>query len=531
MNRLLDFEEQNQDASNDTPLRGYQQRFRRTELLDITKPNVPRKWFLASTFQAGLTENPEERNTQNFSNSLNDTKVKACPFMPRQTYSGDRFIPCRRGYSFEAAQCLLRKEFKDPEEIPTIDIHKQLDLLHVTHEREALHAMMTEKAVIPGLNQTKILHYSNLTTQSQNPRRTGSTKEGSWKCIPRKKTLIGSIDKILCMSDSSEDDNINLVDWSCNDMISISSRNFVKVYSNDRTMLTTWEQKDHPLTIKVIKWSNDGNKLAVCTDFKIILYNLERKKSIWKSSCKCLMGVTHNFCVLRCICWSFGDRHIVTGCLGSISVYASNTGKLINTNVRHVARILSLNFSPNFKYLVSTAEDKTVGVFIWPDITPCYHIKFPKNVKVVAWHPQVSNTLCVGDGNSGSLSLWNIDKKAMIANVCVKSHRPRVENFAWNKLSGELVVHWTYSVDNKRYTIIPVLASFDRIVDALPLSKEAHISFLKFNATHEELITYGNEVFSTWKFFGNEKFQYKRQVPLYNSIRRRQGVLIHNPIR
>lgn len=71
-----------------------------------------------------------------------------------------------------------------------------------------------------------------------------------------------------------------------------------------------------------------------------------------------------------------------SGCLGSISVYASDTGKLISTNMKHMARISSLNFSPNFKYLVSTAQDKTVGVFIWPDLTPCYHIKFAKNIKV-----------------------------------------------------------------------------------------------------------------------------------------------------
>ncbi|XP_050464043.1 protein cortex-like isoform X2 [Cataglyphis hispanica] len=530
MNRLLDFGEQNQDIPNDTPLRGYHPRFRRTELMDITKSNIPRKWLLASTLQAALAENPEEHSRQNYSESLNDARrrVGARPSMPRQTYSGDRFIPCRRGYSFEAAHCLLRKESEDTEGSITIDVHKQLDLLHVTHQREACQAIMTEQAVIPGLNQTKILHYSN-STQSENPRRTGSKKVGNWRCTPRKRTLIGSIDKILCISDSTEGDNIDLVDWSCNDMIGVGSRNCVRVCSDDGTMLATWQDKDRP---RVIKWSNDGSKLAVCTSFKIILYNLERKKSMWDASCRCLIATTHNYCVICCICWSSGDRHVVTGCLGSISVYASDTGKLISTNMKHMARISSLNFSPNFKYLVTTAQDKTVGVFIWPDLTPCYHIKFAKNIKAIAWHPQVSNTLCIGDGHDGSLSLWDINKKVMTANVCVKSHGLCVENFAWNKLSGELVVHWTYKVANKRYTIVPVLASFDRIVDALPLAtKEAHISFLKFNATHEELITYGNEVFSIWKFFGNEKFQYGRQIPLYNSTRCRQGVLVHNPIR
>lgn len=75
-------------------------------------------------------------------------------------------------------------------------------------------------------------------------------------------------------------------------------------------------------------------------------------------------------------------RLLNSGCLGSISVYASDTGILINTGIKHTAHILSLHFSPNFKYLVSTAQDKTVGIYIWPDIMPCYHIIFPQNIRV-----------------------------------------------------------------------------------------------------------------------------------------------------
>ncbi|KMQ96411.1 protein cortex [Lasius niger] len=97
----------------------------------------------------------------------------------------------------------------------------------------------------------------------------------------------------------------------------------------------------------------------------------------------------------------------------------------------------------------------------------------------------MSGTLCIGDSHNGSLSLWDINAKAMTANICVKDREFCVENLVWNKLSGELVVHWTYRSD-KRYTIAPVLASFDRIVDELPLFTEK-LYFLKFNATHEQL--------------------------------------------
>lgn len=62
-----------------------------------------------------------------------------------------------------------------------------------------------------------------------------------------------------------------------------------------------------------------------------------------------------------------------------------------------------------------------------------------------------------------------------------------VENLAWNKLSGELVVHWSFKEDDRQYNVLPVFSSFGRIVDAVPLDKEAQLSFFGFNATHEKL--------------------------------------------
>ncbi|XP_011170967.2 uncharacterized protein LOC105203771 [Solenopsis invicta] len=108
----------------------------------------------------------------------------------------------------------------------------------------------------------------------------------------------------------------------------------------------------------------------------------------------------------------------------------------------------------------------------------------------------------------------------------------RVENLAWNKLSGELVVHWTYMEGDNRYTIVAVLASFNRIVDVLPLDKETELYFLKFNTAHERLITFcSNNVCSIWNFFGYEKSVQEQRMSADRSTRRRQGVMVRNPIR
>ncbi|CAL1687454.1 unnamed protein product [Lasius platythorax] len=60
MNRLLDLEEQNHDAPNDTPLRGYHPRFRRSELLNVTKPVSP---IIPSSFRKSFLQTDAMRWT------------------------------------------------------------------------------------------------------------------------------------------------------------------------------------------------------------------------------------------------------------------------------------------------------------------------------------------------------------------------------------------------------------------------------------------------------------------------------------
>ncbi|KAL6256188.1 hypothetical protein P5V15_012304 [Pogonomyrmex californicus] len=409
-------------------------------------------------------------------------------------------------------------------------IHANVDSLNVMYGRAALRAAIIKEGFIPGLNQDRILNFSDPTVRSQKPLYPECEKKGSWKCAPRKKRLIGSAEKMLTISVCDE---IYTVDWSCNDTIAVGFDIMVEIHKcKNGVMLSSYTaESPYKNYIKTIKFSNDGSKLAM--HFRssyistLMLHDLENK-FLWDTFCKCFVE-TVNYCTVICICWSAYDRHILTGCTcGKISAYASDTGKCLWSKLVHTAPILVLSFSPNFKYLVSSGKDKIVRIFSWPELIPCFDVEFFKIVEAVAWHPHVSGLLCIGGGRNGSLSLWNVNNATMTAYVTPKFNG-HVKNLAWNKLSGELVVHWTYREGNKRYTIVPVLASFNRIVDVLPLDNK--INFLRFNATHDQLITCSGTVFSIWNFFGNEKPIQERCVPLYNSTRWRQGVIVHNPIR
>ena len=107
----------------------------------------------------------------------------------------------------------------------------------------------------------------------------------------------------------------------------------------------------------------------------------------------------------------------------------------------------------------------------------------------LAWQPNENGTLCVGGGvGDASLSLWNMNKLNPPAYRTVKFNGA-VENMLWNKQSGELVVHWTYLEGGKQYTIMPVFASLDRIVDVLPVDKEMQVNTVMWNFDHTQLGT------------------------------------------
>ncbi|XP_014477600.1 PREDICTED: uncharacterized protein LOC106746015 isoform X2 [Dinoponera quadriceps] len=407
---------------------------------------------------------------------------------------------------------------------------KQVELLNTTYRREAMRAMMISQECVSGLNQKRILQTFIERRQESSyfaaQGRPGSG--GKWKCAPRKKPLIGSPEKMLSLS-ADQSDDARPIDWSCMDVFVVSNPSSLTIYDSNGTASDTIHLWEGPAAVK---WSNDGVKIACTfrTSMQVKLYDSRKKKFLWSVSCYCFFNSYVASCNNCCICWSHDDSLIVTACSGMLSVFQSNTGELLMRKHAHLADIITLNFSSNFKYLVSTAQDKNVRIHTWPNLTDWYNIGFTDSIKAVAWHPEISGLLCIGGSRDSSLSLWNINTYTMIDYLPAK-FQGCVENLAWNKLSGELVVHWSYAVGDKRYSVIPILANFERIVDAIPLDKSERLSFFKFNTTHKQLVTYCNDVFSIWNFFGDEKPPGERYQHLYSTAGQRQGVIVRNLIR
>ncbi|XP_076652408.1 uncharacterized protein LOC143358818 [Halictus rubicundus] len=197
------------------------------------------------------------------------------------------------------------------------------------------------------------------------------------------------------------------------------------------------------------------------------------------------------------------------GCLQLITIYCAKTGFEVNSIVAHSEKVLSIAISWSSRYIVSTSSDKQIRIFTWPALLPVFDISYHYPATELAWNPMDSNMLCIGGGLSdASLSLWDMTTMDILSYRTVDFFGG-IENLAWNKCSGELVVHWSCIDEECEQTIIPVFASLDHVVDTIPVARDVQVHALLWNADHSQLGVYNDECLSVWNFFGDE-YQYRR---------------------
>ncbi|XP_076623601.1 protein cortex [Colletes latitarsis] len=459
---------------------------------------------------------------------LKDAKLPAATYRPvftriarKKNYSEDRFIVQRGKYNFDAANYnLTKKRPHDSEKENELDVFDQMDSLPEKWRQNNMHRLMVKENVIPGLRQKGVMRGNQVSPENKlNGNLTGLPKDlwneeciadGMWKAKPRKRPGIHVIDSILDVSGMARSlqSNYNFMDWSSKDVIATASRNSIVLLYTSEEMRCLENVKSSNLC--ALKWSNDGDKLAICTlSSSTKVFCLRTKTITWSKKCFCVNEMNTQ-CYARCVCWSKNDQHVVVGCNGLISIYLTTSGELVNSTIAHTSPILKLSFSSNYRYLVSSAMDSTVRLIVWPDVLVCFDLTYYEPVKAMVWHPHENDLLCIGGGlGDASLSLWNVNKLDCQSYRVVEFFGA-VENLAWNKLSSELVVQWSYWEEHKQYTIMPVLASLDRFVDAVPVEKDLPIKSIMWNSDHTQLATYNNEFFSTWNFFGDQ-FQHQRK--------------------
>ncbi|XP_076764146.1 protein cortex [Xylocopa sonorina] len=385
-----------------------------------------------------------------------------------------------------------------------------------------MHQLMAKENMIPGLGQKEVLRGGHLTAENKLPGSLagrpkvlwdeGHLEDGIWRSKPRNRPLIGVMDSMLDMPGFRTLPRYcrQLVDWGSSNIIAAVIRSIITFYDARTSDIMEILENVEIADACALKWNHAGTKTIVCTlSSEIKLYCLETQKVAWTVTCKCVANY-NVLCCVSCICWSQDDQNIVTGCKGFITVYSVNDGTVVRSIHAHATKILALAFSSNYLFLVSSATDMEVRIFQWPSLSAYLDITYYEPVCALAWHPYQNGYLCIGGGvGDASLSLWNVNKLNP-ANYRHVNFHGAVENLAWNKHSGELIVHWSYWEGHKRYNVIPVFTSLDHIVDAIPVEKELQVNAVIWNPDHTQLAVQHDECLSIWNFFGNE-YQYQKE--------------------
>uniref|UniRef100_A0A0C9PMR9 Cort_0 protein n=1 Tax=Fopius arisanus TaxID=64838 RepID=A0A0C9PMR9_9HYME len=395
----------------------------------------------------------------------------------------DRFIPNRRTQNFDFSKyCLMKRETqveKDASGNSYIDVISQINSLESTwRKRLMIRAIKGLDVLLDVTNNKRVLNMSGKTRLKEmvgrrmDHRKRDSVvdeyEENLWKVKPRSRPLLEEHNQRIRMPNRSRP-SYGAIDWGSKNCIVAPvdvNLHFFAMDDSDASHISISVESSFPGSreVKCIKWNNAGNQIAMYSkSYTLCVFDVSSSKVLWSEECLC------EDCDITCLNWSIDDEEIVVGCTsGMISLFRTRESKkerLIERLPSHDGIVLNLAISPNNRYLATSGMDKLVRIYLYPAMILYLQIGYYDAPQAFAWHPWDLRTLCIGGGQGdGSLSLWDMQRQESIGykRVAFLGH---VKNMKWNKISGELVVQWYYWEGEKRFVTIPVLASWDRIVD------------------------------------------------------------------
>ncbi|CAG5088779.1 Similar to cort: Protein cortex (Heliconius melpomene) [Cotesia congregata] len=409
----------------------------------------------------------------------------------------DRMIPPRRELNVDIAKHKLGEKYISVDDKPYLDVIGQMKLLHTDWKKRMMTESLNEIEPFQGLKDQRILSFNSKQRPLSTPscykpgfdpdKRSSVIKKSSiddvWKAKSRCKPLLKCWESAVELSGYIHFPSRGMIDWSSKNMMLVAVEQEILVFKD------SWETQCVSAVVNIeaenigtqkirgVKWNHAGDRFVMYSEsLKLCCYDITAGKIIWKHNCSCPR------CSIRCIAWSKTDRQVFTGCNnGKLSIFTINGSYIAKEEsvIVHEGSVLDMVISPDDQYIATTGADKNISIYQLKGIVPFLEIGYYDPSEALAWHPWEKGVLCIGGGiGDGSLSLWDIPKQKSLDYRRV-NFLSRVKHLAWNKLSGELVVVWYYWEGTTRSTTIPVLASWNRIVDGIIIQKNT--DSLSFN--------------------------------------------------
>ncbi|KAL6006778.1 hypothetical protein ACLOJK_032273 [Asimina triloba] len=391
---------------------------------------------------------------------------------PSTTYLGDRFIPVRSAMDFDVAHFLLTsgKKKKDIDTLasPSKEYRKQLASIMLKD-----HNNLDEYRILKFNAQPKKRELNSLLATAEDLFPVAKRRQGLRRHIPQQ-----TAERTLDAPDLVDDYYLNLLDWSCKNVLAIGLGNIVYLWNatNQVTVeLTEVREDDGPITS--ISWAPDGTKVAVG------LNNSEVQ--IWDSlSLKQVRSLMGHSTRVGSLSWN-----------GSILSTGGQDSKIFNHD-----EVCGLKWSLSGKQLASGGNDNLL--YIW-DVglhSDRYLHRLDAHkaaVRALAWCPYQSNLLASGGGTADRcIKLWNTQNGAILNSIDTNS---QVCSLQWNRHEKEILSSHGFSENQLTLWKFPSMKKITEItghtarVLHLALSPDG---FTVASAAADETLRF-------WQIFGN----------------------------
>ncbi|GJD12712.1 Protein FIZZY-RELATED 2 [Galdieria sulphuraria] len=306
--------------------------------------------------------------------------------------------------------------------------------------------------------------------------------------------IVKSPYKVLDAPNLADDFYLNLVDWSCNNILAVGLDRSVYLWNALNSKVTKLCEVSSGDAICSVSWSPRGKELAVGTRCgEVHLYDVSCLKNI-----RTFMGHT-----LRVGCLSWNDRLLASGSRDhSIRVrdWKSPSNQVIEL-CGHSQEVCGLKWSYDDKYLASGGNDNKL--FIWNpgcSFSPVNRLdQHTAAVKAIAWSPHQSGLLCSGGGTADRcIRFWNVVSGTLLKTIDTGS---QVCNIAWSKNVNEFVSTHGYSQNQIIVWKYPSLSKVTTLT-----GHTYRVLYLAVSPDNESIVTgAGDETLRFWNVFPGTK--------------------------
>lgn len=209
---------------------------------------------------------------------------------------------------------------------------------------------------------------------------------------------------------------------------------------------------------------------------------------------------------ISCLAWDCTGQYLACGLgSGQIIIVRVSDFEHLNQNDEtrtHNSRISALKFSPASKYLASSDESGHLYIWAWNNcqLSPLTVWITVQDVALFDWHPWREDEIIIADLEPVTIALFHVPSRNVLAFHRRRNADCMITAVAFNKVSGELVVSFSYP--NGKAPDMLVLASMDRVVDVM-VSHEDVVGHLFWSPDGRQLASAGfDEALTIWNFFG-----------------------------